>query len=769
MDALVIGFDRAAVLVSDALVRCGCTPVAVDAPPGPGEPGSRRPSIVVASADATGPGLAAFLDRMRSEGGGITPYTVVEVRDESDEALARARELAVDAILTRGWSGAALDLAVSAAARHVGELVALRKSEARFRTALEDSPVMLFTQDRGLKYTWVCHAPRGFLDGSMIGHSTADVLSRLEGERLAVIKRRVMDSGEPAQTEVRLEAGNEPRIFEATFRPLRDDDRTIIGIAGTVIDGTERERRAKAERTLDEVTTWKARYEAAIRASRQIFYDWDAILDHSTWSGDVQGLLGFRPEDLKTFDQWIGLVHPDERSGVKEAIDEAMATRVPYTLTYRLASISGEYVHVSDSGCFLCDASGVLLRAVGIVSDVTALRRAEEERAKLRDGVAHAQRLESLGVLAGGIAHDFNNLLMGVLGNADLALRELSPYAPTRPLVESIQTAAVRAADLTRQMLAYSGKGRFVVEPIDLNAMIEELAHLLQVAISKKVVLKFHLADSLPTIDGDVSQIRQVVMNLITNASEAIGDRSGLVAITTGVVHAADTSLTESIGQEKLAEGYYVFLEVSDTGVGMDEATRVRIFDPFFTTKFTGRGLGLAAVLGIVRGHRGALRVYSEPQKGTTFKVLFPVSTSPKQERTGSTADIDKWKSDALVLVVDDEVSVRSIVKRTLESVGMTVITASDGREGLATFRDRASEIDAVLLDMTMPHMGGEEAFREMRLVRPDVRVVLTSGYSEQDATNHFAGKGLAGFVQKPFGRATLLEALRVALRHSEP
>jgi signal transduction histidine kinase/CheY-like chemotaxis protein len=398
------------------------------------------------------------------------------------------------------------------------------------------------------------------------------------------------------------------------------------------------------------------------------------------------------------------------------------------------------------------------------VGALAAQRQTEEERANLHGRIEHAQRLESLGVLAGGIAHDFNNLLTGVLGNADLALRDLSPYAPARPLVDAIKTAAVRASELTKQLLAYSGKGRFVVQPIDLNMLIEEMAHLLQVSISKKAVLKVNFADNLPSIDADVSQVRQVVMNLITNASEAIGERSGVISISTGVVDAGHRYLAESFCDANLADGYYVFLEVSDTGVGMDEATRERIFDPFFTTKFTGRGLGLAAVLGIVRGHRGAIRVYSEPRKGTTFKVLFPVSQSSPAARLEERAEIDDWRSSAVVLVVDDEESVRGVMKMMLESAGMTVLTASDGREALAIFRERAADIDAVVLDMTMPRMGGADTFREMRLVRPDVRVVLSSGYNEQDATNHFAGKGLAGFVQKPFARGALLERVRDAV-----
>ena len=237
-----------------------------------------------------------------------------------------------------------------------------------------------------------------------------------------------------------------------------------------------------------------------------------------------------------------------------------------------------------------------------------------------------------LGVLAGGIAHDFNNLLMAILGNAGLALEELSSLSPARGSIEEIEKAATRAAELAKQMLAYSGKGRFVVEPIDVCRLVEEMAHLLEVSISKKVVLKYDFADDLPTIDGDVTQIRQVVMNLITNASEAIGGKTGVIALSTGTMYCDRACLDEindtvRAGLDRpLPEGAYVYFEVADTGCGMDAKTIEKIFDPFFTTKFTGRGLGMSAVLGIVRGHKGALMISSEVGRGTTFRVLFPVT-----------------------------------------------------------------------------------------------------------------------------------------------
>lgn len=403
-----------------------------------------------------------------------------------------------------------------------------------------------------------------------------------------------------------------------------------------------------------------------------------------------------------------------------------------------------------------------------LFSNIIERRRSEEARSKLEAQVHHTQKLESLGVLAGGIAHDFNNLLMGVLGNASLALMELPPESPARESVNHIEKAAMRAAELARQMLAYSGKGRFVIQKINLSKLVEEMTHLLQVSISKKVFLRYNFADNLPAIEGDATQIRQVIMNLITNASDAIGDKSGVITITTGLIETDSTYLESTYLKDDLPGGYYVFLEVSDTGCGMDEETRARIFDPFFTTKFTGRGLGLAAVLGIVRGHKGTVKVYSEAGRGTTFKILLPCCDSQEDTQENHVESTRKdWVGTGTILIVDDEESVRYISKRILESHGFKVLTANDGREGVKAYEAQKETIDLVLLDMTMPHMDGEEAFRELRLINPDVHVILTSGYTEQEATARFTGKGLAGFIQKPFLPSSLLEIVRNKLSTS--
>jgi CheY-like chemotaxis protein len=269
---------------------------------------------------------------------------------------------------------------------------------------------------------------------------------------------------------------------------------------------------------------------------------------------------------------------------------------------------------------------------------------------------------------------------------------------------------------------------------------------------------------------GDASQISQVIMNLVINASEAVGERSGVITISTGTTQCSGRYLKGAYGDGNLPPGLYLTLEVSDTGAGMDKATQERIFEPFYTTKFTGRGLGLSAVLGIVRGHQGALQLYSEVGKGTTFKILFPVSEtaveSPARANSGTEGD---WRGERTVLLVDDEETLRTLGAHMLASLGFEVLTAADGREALAVYAEHRDEITLVLLDLTMPHMDGEEAFRELRLLNPEVRVVMSSGYAEDDITARFAGKGLVGFVHKPYSLTDLREQLRVALEDVEP
>lgn len=443
----------------------------------------------------------------------------------------------------------------------------------------------------------------------------------------------------------------------------------------------------------------------------------------------------------------------------------------PYLDFYAPVALTGEssyletYFAPLDKHFFISIAPWGRCGFATLFLDVTDRKRSEEAQKQFDERMQHAQKLESLGVLAGGIAHDFNNLLVAVLGYADLALRQMQPMAPGRDCLREIVKAAERAADLCRQMLAYSGKGQFIIEDIDLRTLLDEMVHLLKTTISKKVLLNLKLERHLPPLRGDATQLRQVVMNLVMNASEAIDDQSGVISIATGALHCTKSYLRDTFLDENLPEGLYVWLEVSDTGSGMDEAMRLRIFDPFFTTKFTGRGLGLAAVMGIIRGHRGAINVYSEPGKGTTFKVLFPAVPSGEFHALAPSSSADPYRGTGTVLLVDDEETVRALGAVMLEKLGFTPLVAADGLEALDLYQAHREEITLVILDLTMPRLNGEETYRELRQRDPDVRVILTSGYSEYEFSARFAGKGIAGFLQKPFTFATLQTRIEHALR----
>ena len=384
------------------------------------------------------------------------------------------------------------------------------------------------------------------------------------------------------------------------------------------------------------------------------------------------------------------------------------------------------------------------------------MKRAENEKLTLERQLLHGQKLESLGVLAGGIAHDFNNLLAVIMGNAEMAMRDLPAESSIRGNLRGVVKAAERAADLARQMLAYSGKGSFVLAPTNLCELVTDMAELLSISISKRVVLRYDFPGDLPAVEVDATQIRQVVMNLITNASDAIGNESGVIRISAERVDFDPDSLADSTRYQQLRAGSYVCLEVVDNGCGMDESTQSRVFEPFFTTKFTGRGLGMSAVQGIVNGHHGCLEIFSEVGRGTTCRLLLPSTDQSATSSVSKTVVPINRESSPTILVIDDEEAIRSLVKQILEHFGYSVLLAADGSAGLESFKQFGDSIKAVLLDLTMPELDGVETFNELRRMSPDIQVVLMSGYSERDAVDRFAGDGPAAFVQKPFAPAEL-------------
>ena len=522
----------------------------------------------------------------------------------------------------------------------------------------------------------------------------------------------------------------------------------------------QRQGRFRAERAEEALRTSEQRYRLLIERMNEGFVTTDRQNRVDIVNAKLVEMLGYSRDEMRG--RYLGnFVDRDNRRLLEEQEDRRhRGLAEPYELTWRAKD--GRSVETIVSPTSLLDGEGRFVSSFAVVADITERKRMDRERRKLQARVRKAQKMESLGLLAGGVAHDFNNLLVGILGHAGLALMEISEDSPLRSLIQQIETAAIRASELTNEMLAYSGKGRFMVEAIDLTELVREMTHLLEVAISKKVKLETQFAADLSAIEGDPTQIRQVVMNLITNASEALGDDSGTVKITTGRIDADRSYLAGTFLDEDLPAGRYVFLDVSDSGPGMDAETRSKIFDPFFTTKFTGRGLGLAAVLGIVRGHRGAIRVYSEVGRGTSFKVLFPATDDAVTAREEPpAAEAPAFRGSGCVLVADDEEMVRRVAKLTLENAGYTVLLASDGVEAVESFRQHSAELNVILLDLTMPRMGGEEAYREIQSIRADAKVILSSGFNEQDSISRFGGDQLAGFLQKPFQPHELIDKVR--------
>lgn len=518
--------------------------------------------------------------------------------------------------------------------------------------------------------------------------------------------------------------------------------------------------KSEKEKATQELIDSEERFRSLVETTYDFIWEVDKKGIFTYVSPKCTDLFGFPPEEILGMSKFE-LMPPEEAARVSGIFNQRMADHLPIIgLENKNIHKNGSPIVLDSNGLPFFDGKGNLLGFRGIDREITDRIRLEEERLNLHAQIQHSQKLESLGVLAGGIAHDFNNLLMGVLGNASLTLKSLNNPIEAKRYVEKIEKSAHQAAKLTNQMLAYSGKGRFVVQPANLSDLVLEMTQLLKVSISKNVTIRYDFSPDLPDIEADISQISQVIMNLIVNASEAIGNKTGVISVRTGVMTADKAYLTETYFKSEIPEGEYVFLEISDNGIGMDRETQQKIFDPFFTTKFKGHGLGLAAVLGIVRGHKGTIKVYSEPGRGTAIKVFFPSEKAVKPKKIRQKTIRQTELNGKTVLIVDDEQTVREVIRDMLESQGMKVIDAAHGKQGIELYRKHGKDIFLVLLDTTMPEMNGEEVFKKLRKLNPDVQVILISGYNEQDATSFFIGKGLAGFIQKPFTLEKLFERL---------
>jgi hemerythrin-like metal-binding protein/PAS domain S-box-containing protein len=413
----------------------------------------------------------------------------------------------------------------------------------------------------------------------------------------------------------------------------------------------------------------------------------------------------------------------------------------------------------------LIDVNGQSWGVGIIITDITESK--EAERAHLQD-----QKLESLGILAGGLAHDFNNLLGAMEGNVELAKLVAPAEGRVLPYLQTLEGLIDRSSSLVQQILAYAGRGSATITTLDLNLQVEELTRLLRASLSRRAALRLFPEPELPPIRGDRAQIQQVIMNLVLNASEAVDLHSGVITIRTGREDLDEAAIRATYRGQALEPGPHVFLEVADDGPGIPADVLERIFDPFFTTKFAGRGLGLSAVLGTLKAHHGGIQVHSGPGEGTSFRLVFPAAPPGEVPETVEDHDFEEaisaYQGTGAVLVVDDEEPIRATAVQALRHLGFETLEAGDGLEALQVFEANRDRLRLILMDLTMPRMDGEETYRALRSLGMLIPVILTSGFCEADVLDHFRGKGIAGFLQKPYRLRLLVLAVRKALDQTQ-
>ena len=620
------------------------------------------------------------------------------------------------------------------------ETARAEEGERRIGEILESIADNFVALDRDWRFTYINRAAEVMLGRSrdeLLGRTIWQEYPQLSDSRLGGVYRQVSHDHGPAQMEYFDPAAK--AWFEVRVYPSKQG-----GISVYFVDITERKRH-EAE---------MARFADLVNSSG------DAIISATlegvvqSWNQAAVRLYGYTAAE--TIGRPIHMLLPagrqDEEAALLERVEQG--GRVGHLDTVRVPK-EGKHIHVSLTISPIRDSSGAVVGVSGIARDVTA-------RVELEEQIRQTQKLESLGVLAGGVAHDFNNLLVAIMGNASLAMERLPALHPVRSQLNEVVQATERAANLTRQLLAYAGRGRFIIEPVDLSELVRETTDLLRASIPRSVDLHLDLTPDLPAVDADVTQMHQIVMNLVINAAESIGERTGCVKLRTGTELVSGPKAGAIFASSEIRPGEYAWLEVRDNGCGMDEGIKARIFDPFFSTKFTGRGLGLAAVSGIVRGHGGMLEVESVPGQGTTFKLWLPAVSAGKGTKVRE--GLSELNGRGTILFVDDEDAVRRTAKSALERYGYTVVLAEDAAEAVRTFCQIASETLLVILDMGLAATEGEDTVRSLRAIRADVPVLVSSGFNELEAARQYQGKGVAGFLQKPYTAVQLAEKVKAVM-----
>ena len=546
------------------------------------------------------------------------------------------------------------------------------------------------------------------------------------------------------------------RIIERSFAPLDlvDDEPARMWLFRDVTASIN---------AVDALRTSQELLSESQRAAQIGSWDLDLATGILVWSEECYRHFGYCPGEIQPSHALLldRLVVAEDRALLEQHHAATLAAgALAQPLEFRIRRTDGSLRWLRVTGGVKCDAFGMPLRFLGTQQDITERKKNEEERLELERRLLHAQKLESLGLLAGGIAHDFNNLLSVILGNLDLARLEYGPDAQVHPYLSQAILAAQKATVLTHQMLAYSGRAHANRSTINLNAIVQDNALLLQTSASKLVSIDLALDQYLPPMVGNPAQIQQLIMNLMINAAEAIGDRSGTITLKSSRMDYDRQQLQSGRIEEPPAPGTFTCLDITDTGCGMDPTTVQRLFEPFFTTKARGRGLGMSAILGIVRSHRGTIFVDSTVGTGTTIRVLFPFAGEPPSVNSmpqwsgarGAESHAELPATRGFILVVDDEDAVRDVCARMLRKMSWRVLTAADGHQAIETFRTHAANITCVIVDLSMPDMNGVAACREIRKIKDDALVILSSGYtSEQPSVHHTIAEGFSGFIQKPY------------------
>ena len=638
---------------------------------------------------------------------------------------------------------------------------ALQRSRQRYRTIIDTSPMSIFLVRDG-RYLFANPAAGRMLGIAPEQVSGAPIEKTIHPDDLAATRARIAaasaGSGNPPMDLRILRPDGSQMLVQSTSVPIQLDDGPAILVMG--IDITHR-------RTVEQSLRQRDSELASIFRAAPIGIG--MVIDRVIQAANDRlcAMTGYRLDEL--LGQSARMLYPTQEEYEAVGRDKYRLIRESGTGTVetRWVAKDGRVMNILLSSTPL-DVEHPEFGVTFTALDVTEHRAAQREQMELQRRLLHVQKLESLGVMAGGIAHDFNNLLAAVLGNLDMALTEMDEAdAPARLSVREAIEAARRATDLTRQMLAYSGRGQTVARDVDLDVAIRDSAQILRVAVPRTISLDLQLHGALPAVVADPGQIQQVVMNLLTNAAEAYEGGAGVVSIRTGLADCTARELVRAAAPEPPPPGRYVWLEVADDGCGMSDETRQRLFDPFYSTKFTGRGLGMSVVHGIVRGHGGGLLVESAPGRGTRIRVLLPATdhAADAGEPSPRAAEGKPDVRGGRVLVVDDDPALRKVCRRMLEQAGFEVVEAADGPAALEALQKAAAPFEVVLLDYTMPRMHGFDVLKAIRQTHPALPVILCSGYSQQQATQRFAEAGLSGFLQKPYGLQELLDAIAKALR----